>query len=205
MQWPSHLTASSWLPARRIPRLRCGTSIPQNPKAKRTSQKQTRPPASSCSLGLPDTFWQNFGASVQWKSELVATVQAIYSFSSKKRVSYDVPSTGKRKRMHATVVRNGSLDFFIFHWNSTRFRGTVVVSQEHEIDLKARQLKNWLFEYSDDWFEQISANFQYTVHLHLLLFDPMAVLNRDAVLAVVHVQERGYRIPMFHVVGGFYC
>jgi hypothetical protein len=156
-------------------------------------------------LGLPDTFWQNFGASVQWKSELVATLQAIYSFSSKKRVRYDVPSTEKRKRMHVTVVRNGSLDFFIFHWNSTRFRGTVVVSQEHEIDLKARQLKNWLFEYSDDWFEQTSANFQYTVHLHLLLFDPMAVLNRDAVFALVHVQERGYRIPMFHVVGGFYC
>ena len=47
MPWLSHLTASLWLPARRIRRLHCGTSIPQNPKAKWTSQKQMKPPGSS--------------------------------------------------------------------------------------------------------------------------------------------------------------
>jgi len=48
----------------------------------------------------------------------------------------------QRKNMYVTVVRNASLGFFIFHRNSDRFRGISVTSQEHEIDVNVRQLKN---------------------------------------------------------------
>jgi len=61
-------------------------------------------------------------------------------FSQKKRVSYDVPKGAEKE--HVTVVRNASLGFFIFHRNSDRFRGISVTSQEHEIDVNVRQLKN---------------------------------------------------------------
>ena len=46
------------------------------------------------------------------------------------------------EKEHVTVVRNASLGFFIFRRNSDRFRGISVTSQEHEIDVNVRQLKN---------------------------------------------------------------